>query len=133
MARLQLALNVSNLEASIDFYTKFFDTPPAKTAKGYANFAIAHPPLKLILFESGEEPGTINHLGVEEAGPDAVTEQTQRLDSLGLDVRVENQTRCCYALQDKVWVDDPDGLPWETYTVFQDLIQDEESTLCCTQ
>lgn len=132
MARLQLALNVSDLAISIDFYTKLFNTAPTKTAKGYANFAIAHPPLKLILFESNEESGTINHLGVEVTGPDAVTEQTRRLESLGLDIRVESQTRCCYALQDKVWVDDPDGLAWETYTVIQDLIRDEESTLCCT-
>ena len=119
MSRLQLALNVSNLDDAIDFYSKFFDTPPAKVRPGYANFAVENPPLKLVLFEGGA-PGTINHLGVEVASTDDVVDATARLAALGLATEVEDQTTCCYAVQDKVWVDGPDGSRWEVYTVLAD-------------
>jgi len=119
MSRLQLALNVSNLDDAIDFYTKFFDTPPAKVRPGYANFAVENPPLKLVLFEGGE-PGTINHLGVEVLSSEDVLAATNRLAALGMATDVEEQTTCCYAVQDKVWVDGPDASRWEVYTVLAD-------------
>ncbi len=119
MSRLQLALNVSDLDEAIDFYSKYFKTQPAKVRPGYANFAIDEPPLKLVLMEGGN-PGTINHLGVEVFSTEEVTEATRYLASQGLTTEVEDQTTCCYAVQDKVWVDGPDGTSWETYVVLAD-------------
>jgi catechol 2,3-dioxygenase-like lactoylglutathione lyase family enzyme len=119
MSRLQLALNVSDLDEAVDFYSKYFRTQPAKVRPGYANFAIDEPPLKLVLMEGGE-PGTINHLGVEVFSTDEVSEATRYLASQGLATEVEDQTTCCYAIQDKVWVDGPDGTSWETYVVLAD-------------
>ena len=134
MSRLQLALNVSNLDEAIHFYSKFFDTEPAKVRPGYANFAVENPPLKLVLFEGGE-PGTINHLGVEVFSSDDVASATSRLAALGLATEVEEETTCCYAVQDKVWVDGPDGSRWEVYTVLADAtdstsLRDEPG--CCS-
>lgn len=129
MSRLQLALNVSNLEEAIAFYSTYFGTSPAKVRPGYANFAIEEPPLKLVLMEGGE-PGTINHLGVEVFSTEAVATATARLASAGLATTVEEQTTCCYAVQDKVWVDGPDGTSWETYVVLADA--DASSTGCST-
>ena len=125
MSRVQLALNVSDLEAAIGFYSKLFDAEPAKIRPGYANFAIAEPPLKLVLIEheSGRgngASGALNHLGVEVFSSDEVQRATSRLVARGLDTEVEEQTTCCYAVQDKVWVNDPDGAPWEIYTVLAD-------------
>jgi catechol 2,3-dioxygenase-like lactoylglutathione lyase family enzyme len=120
VSRLQLALNVSNLEESIEFYSKFFKTEPAKVRPGYANFAIAEPPLKLVLFENHEVAGTINHLGVEVFSTTEVVEATRYLASEGFDTDIEDGTICCHALQDKVWVDGPDGSRWEVYTVLAD-------------
>jgi catechol 2,3-dioxygenase-like lactoylglutathione lyase family enzyme len=120
MSRVQLALNVDNLDEAIDFYSKLFVTEPAKTKPGYANFAIAEPPLKLILIENPGHGGSLNHLGVEVATPDAVTAATQRLSAEGLATATEDNVTCCYAVQDKVWVDDPSGAPWEIYTVIED-------------
>lgn len=120
MSRLQLALNVSNLDESIEFYSKFFKTTPAKIRPGYANFAIAEPPLKLVLFENASDPGTINHLGVEVFSTDEVVEATRYLANEGFETEIEDGTVCCHALQDKVWVDGPDGSRWEVYTVLAD-------------
>jgi catechol 2,3-dioxygenase-like lactoylglutathione lyase family enzyme len=120
VSRLQLALNVSNLEESIAFYSTFFKTEPAKVRPGYANFAIAEPPLKLVLFENSETPGTINHLGVEVFSTTEVVEATRYLASEGFDTDIEEGTICCHALQDKVWVDGPDSARWEVYTVLAD-------------
>ncbi|MGZ8804981.1 MAG: ArsI/CadI family heavy metal resistance metalloenzyme, partial [Microbacterium sp.] len=120
MSRVQLALNVSNLDDAVVFYSKLFGTQPAKRRPGYANFAIAEPPLKLVLLES-ETGGTLNHLGVEVGTSDEVTRATGRLRDEGLDTATEENTSCCYAVQDKAWVDDPDGAPWEIYTVLADL------------
>jgi catechol 2,3-dioxygenase-like lactoylglutathione lyase family enzyme len=120
VSRLQLALNVSNLEESIEFYSKFFKTTPAKIRPGYANFAIAEPPLKLVLFENSGDPGTINHLGVEVFSTDEVIEATRYLTKEGFETDIEDGTICCHALQDKVWVDGPDGSRWEVYTVLAD-------------
>jgi len=127
MSRVQLALNVSNLDTAIDFYSKLFDTPPAKVRPGYANFAVAEPALKLVLMEGGGAPGTLNHLGVEVDGPDDVAAAQRRLAAEGLDTAVEDQVSCCYAVQDKVWVDSPDGSSWEIYTVLAD------AELACAQ
>ena len=120
MARVQLALNVSDLDAAIDFYSKLFATTPAKVRPGYANFAVAEPPLKLVLIEGGGEPGSLNHLGVEVESPALVGAAQARLSGAGMATAVEDGVTCCYAVQDKVWVDGPDGARWEVYTVLAD-------------
>ena len=120
MSRVQLALNVADLDAAIDFYTKLFGTEPAKRRPGYANFAIAEPPLKLVLIEAPDAPGRLNHLGVEVPSTEDVAGTQARLAGEGLSTATEDKVTCCYALQDKVWVDDPDGSPWEIYTVLAD-------------
>jgi catechol 2,3-dioxygenase-like lactoylglutathione lyase family enzyme len=120
MSRVQLALNVSNLDDSIAFYSKLFATEPAKVRPGYANFAIATPPLKLVLIEGTGEAGSINHLGVEVESTDEVAAATSRLAAEGLPVATEDEVSCCFAVQDKVWVDAPDGESWEVYTVLAD-------------
>ncbi|MER6976989.1 ArsI/CadI family heavy metal resistance metalloenzyme [Streptomyces carpinensis] len=121
MSRAQLALRVSDLEASITFYSKLFGTEPAKRREGYANFAIAEPPLKLVLIEG--EPGQetrLDHLGVEVESTEQVNAATGRLKEAGLAPFEENDTSCCYALQDKVWVHGPGQEPWEVYVVKAD-------------
>ena len=120
MSRVQLALNVSDLDAAVGFYSKLFATAPAKVRPGYANFAIAEPPLKLVLIEAAGTPGSLNHLGVEVEAPQDVADTQARLSDEGLATATEEGVTCCYALQDKVWVDDPDGAPWEIYTVLAD-------------
>jgi len=121
MSRVQLALRVADLEGSIAFYSKLFGTEPAKRRPGYANFAIAEPPLKLVLIEG--EPGQdtrLDHLGVEVASTDQVTAATDRLKDAGLATFEENDASCCYAVQDKVWVTGPGKEPWEVYVVKAD-------------
>ena len=120
MSRVQLALNVTDLDEAVSFYSKLFDTAPAKLRPGYANFAIADPPLKLILIAGGDG-GTLNHLGVEVESTDEVVFAQRRLAGHGLSTASEDDVACCYARQDKVWVDDPDGAPWEVYTVLEDV------------
>lgn len=122
MPRVQLALNVSNLDVAVDFYRKLFGSEPAKRRPGYANFAIQEPPLKLVLIENAAAAGQLNHLGVEVESPEQVVDAGNRLKCTGLDVDLEDQVTCCYALQDKVWVQDPDGAAWEIYTVLQDTV-----------
>ncbi len=114
MSRLQLAINVTDLDAAVDFYTKMFATPPARLRPGYANFAIADPPLKLVLFE-GPEGATLNHLGVEVESAAEVTRAEQRLEAAGLDPTPETDAACCYATKTETWVRDPDGARWEWY------------------
>ncbi|MFE3017439.1 ArsI/CadI family heavy metal resistance metalloenzyme [Streptomyces sp. NPDC059256] len=121
MSRVQLALNVPDLEASVAFYSRLFGTEPAKRRPGYANFAIAEPPLKLVLIEGEEGQATrLDHLGVEVASSDLVSAATARLKDAGLATFEENDTSCCYALQDKVWVHGPGKEPWEVYVVKAD-------------
>ena len=121
MSRVQLALRVADLEASIDFYSRLFDTAPAKRRPGYANFAIAEPPLKLVLLEGAAgEQTRMDHLGIEVESTDLVTAATARLADAGLATAVEDNTTCCYAVQDKVWVTGPGSEPWEVYTVTGD-------------
>ncbi len=125
MSRVQLALNVSDLDEAVAFYSKLFGAAPAKRRPGYANFAIADPPLKLVLMESEDArgqgvAGALNHLGVEVETGDDVAAASGRLTAEGLATEVQDQTTCCFAVQDKVWVSDPDGTPWEVYTVLAD-------------
>lgn len=117
MSRFQLSLNVSDVEAAVAFYSKLFGVAPTKHRAGYANFVVDDPPLKLIVIENEGDPGTINHVGIEVEGTDAVVAATQRLAEQGLPFTVDDTHTCCYATQDKVWTQDPDGVPWETYTV----------------
>jgi catechol 2,3-dioxygenase-like lactoylglutathione lyase family enzyme len=120
MSRLQLSLNVTDLDAAVAFYTRLLGTAPAKLRPGYANFAIADPPLKLVLNAPGNgAAGTINHLGVEVPTAGEVIRAEVRLAAEGLPVRPEPGATCCYARQDKVWARDPDGLAWEYYTVLE--------------
>jgi catechol 2,3-dioxygenase-like lactoylglutathione lyase family enzyme len=121
MSRVQLALRVADLEGSIAFYSKLFGAEPAKRRPGYANFAITEPPLKLVLLEGdGESPTRIDHLGVEVEDTDQVSTAIARLAGEGLPTDVEEQTTCCYAVQDKVWVTGPGAERWEVYTVLAD-------------
>jgi catechol 2,3-dioxygenase-like lactoylglutathione lyase family enzyme len=120
MSRVQLALNVSDLDAAVDFYSKLFNSQPAKRHPGYANFAIAEPPLKLVLIENPGAPERLNHLGVEVFSAEEVVREHERLTGAGLPGRSEEGVTCCYAVQDKFWVDDPDKAPWEIYTVLAD-------------
>ncbi|MET0728968.1 MAG: ArsI/CadI family heavy metal resistance metalloenzyme [Acidimicrobiales bacterium] len=118
MGRVQLALNVADLGKAITFYSKLFATEPAKIRPGYANFAIADPPLKLVLMEGGE-PGTLNHLGVEVESSADVAAASARVSGEGLATEEQPGTTCCFAVQDKVWVTGPDNA-WEYYTVLAD-------------
>jgi catechol 2,3-dioxygenase-like lactoylglutathione lyase family enzyme len=134
MSRVQLALRVSDLEASIAFYAKLFNTEPAKRRPGYANFAIDEPALKLVLIEGDpDQPTVMDHLGVEVFSTDEVDAATHRLTDAGLITLTEDDTTCCYALQDKVWVHGPGHEPWEVYTVKADadrLAKQADSTCC---
>jgi predicted enzyme related to lactoylglutathione lyase len=118
MSRVQLALNVADIDTAVEFYSKLFGTEPAKRRPHYANFAIAEPPLKLVLIEDAEQAP--NHLGIEVESSDEVTAAQDRLVREGMATAMEEQTTCCYALQDKVWVHGPGGEPWEIYTVLAD-------------
>lgn len=120
MSRVQLALNVDNLDDAITFYSKLFGAEPAKVKPGYANFAIADPPLKLVLLENSGQGGTLNHLGVEVESSAKVHSEIARLTDEGLFTEEEIGTTCCFALQDKVWVGGPDGERWEVYTKLAD-------------
>jgi catechol 2,3-dioxygenase-like lactoylglutathione lyase family enzyme len=120
MARVQLALNVDDLDQAIAFYTKLFNSEPAKRKPGYANFVIADPPLKLVLLESPGQGGTMNHLGVEVESSEVVLAEIARLTDAGMFTEEEIGTTCCFATQDKVWVTGPGGERWEVYTVLAD-------------
>ena len=121
MSRLQLALNVDDLEQSIAFYTNLFGTEPAKVKPGYANFAVAEPALKLVLIENPGRGGSLNHLGVEVTDTDTVDSEQRRLAEAGLASVDERDSTCCYAKQDKFWVEGaPNGERWEVYTVLED-------------
>ena len=135
MDRVQLALNVDDIEEAVAFYSRLFRAEPAKRRTGYANFALDEPALKLVLIESPGAGGSLNHLGVEVRTAAEVVDATRRLDAAGLPTRVEDGTTCCYALQDKVWVTGPGSERWEVYTVLADTTDDggEVTTMddCC--
>ncbi len=120
MSRVQLALNVDDLDTAIAFYSKLFGTEPAKVKPGYANFAVAEPPLKLVLLENPGQGGTLNHLGVEVESSEQVHDEIARLAGAGLFTEEELNSTCCFAKQDKVWVTGPGGERWEVYTVLAD-------------
>ncbi|MGH3327322.1 MAG: ArsI/CadI family heavy metal resistance metalloenzyme [Streptomycetales bacterium] len=128
MSRVQLALNVDDVDAAAAFYAKLLGTPPAKRRPGYANFAVADPPLKLVLIENPGSGGTLNHLGVEVSSPGEVAAATSALAGQGLLTDTQENVTCCYAVQDKVWVRDPDGAPWEIYTVLSDAAAPADCT-----
>ncbi|MEO1062524.1 MAG: ArsI/CadI family heavy metal resistance metalloenzyme [Actinomycetota bacterium] len=113
--RLQLALNVKDLDEAIDFYSRMFSSEPARVRPGYANFAIADPPLKLVLFEAAGEPGSLNHLGVETETADEVVAAEARLTETGIETTGVDDTQCCYAEKTETWVEAPDGNRWEWY------------------
>ncbi len=121
MSRVQLALNVADLDEAISFYSRLFATEPVKVRPGYADFAVADPPLKLVLIEDAAQiSGSLNHLGIEVESSEAVRMAATRLADDGLPIAVEEHVSCCYAEQDKVWVDGPGGSPWEVYAVLKD-------------
>lgn len=134
-SRVQLALNVTDLEAAVAFYTRLLGVPPHKRRPGYANFAVAEPPLKLVLFEHPDAGGTLNHLGVEVADTTTVAAETQRLAAAGLATDIRTGELCCHAVQDKAWVRDPDGTAWEVYAVTDDHPPDDATVpagaACC--
>jgi catechol 2,3-dioxygenase-like lactoylglutathione lyase family enzyme len=137
VSRVQLALNVSNIDEAVDFYSKLFNTEVNKRKPGYANFAIAEPPLKLVLIE-GEGGGTLNHLGVEVDTAEEVEAAEGRLSADGVETTGVDDTMCCYALKTETWVADPDGAPWEFYIKTGDaeqmtntVLADGESSQCC--
>ena len=135
MSRLQLALNVNDIDEAVTFYTKLFGTEPTKRREGYANFAISEPPLKLVLLENPGQGGSLNHLGVEVADTATVDTEQSRLADAGLASKDEHGTTCCYAKQDKFWVENaPNGESWEIYTVLADsqtFYGEQDSPACC--
>jgi catechol 2,3-dioxygenase-like lactoylglutathione lyase family enzyme len=130
--RVQLALNVTDVDAAVAFYSKLFDAEPAKRRPGYANFAIDSPPLKLVLIENAAG-GTLNHLGVEVEDTEAVRAASNRLEVEGVSTDEEAQVACCYAVQDKIWATGPDGERWEYYTVLEDAEVMSGATDCCSE
>ena len=136
MSRVQLALNVDDVDEAVTFYATLFGTQPAKRRPGYANFAIADPPLKLVLIENPGQGGSLNHLGVEVGDVDRVDAEQARLAEAGLASVDERGTTCCYAKQDKFWVEGaPNGERWEVYTVLSDsaTFTDDDGPACCSQ
>ena len=137
MSRLQLALNVTDLNAAVEFYSKMFNTAPAKLKPGYANFAIDDPPLKLVLFEGAGAAGTINHLGVETETAEEVEAAEGRLRAEGLDTTGVDDTICCYAAKTETWIEGPDSTRWEWYVKTGDAEQlvnislGRSDTSCC--
>ncbi len=132
--RLQLALNVRNIDEAVSYYTKLFDTKPHKRRKGYANFVIDNPPLKLVLIEDPNANDRINHLGVEVDQNDDLGEVIKRLERDDIANKIEDQTTCCFATQDKVWSTEPQGLNWEWYTITNDNPDEanaSKSSACC--
>jgi len=140
MSRVQLAINVENLDEAIDFCSRLFDAVPAKVKPGYANFAIAEPPLKLVLFENQGKGGSINHLGVEVQTTEEVLTAEDRLTRADMVTTGIDETQCCYAEKTEVWVDGPDGVRWEWYVKHADSDQFENVVIdpsqskrkCCT-
>jgi catechol 2,3-dioxygenase-like lactoylglutathione lyase family enzyme len=133
MSRVQLALNVDDLAEAVAFYSKLFNTKPAKLKNGYANFAVVEPPLKLVLLENPSHGGTVNHLGVEVETSEKVHAEITRLTDEGMFTEEEIGTTCCFAVQDKVWVTGPAGEKWEVYTVLGDSehFGQDEAASCC--
>ena len=120
MSRFQLSINVDDVDASVEFYTKLFGVGPAKHRQGYANFVVADPPMKLVVVENEGVPGSINHVGIEFESGEEVAARTELVAAAGLAVEVDDPHTCCFATQEKAWARDRDGVPWELYTVVAD-------------
>lgn len=134
-SRVQLAINVDDIDAAVEFYSQLFGATPHKRRAGYANFALTEPALKLVLIENPGHGGSLNHLGVEVGSTEEVVAATTRLAQTGLDTLVEDATTCCYAVQDKVWVTGPGGERWEVYTILDDAPAADKASAaesCCT-
>ncbi len=133
--RLQLALNVRNIDEAVAYYSKLFGTEPHKRRDGYANFAIDQPPLKLVLFENAAATERLNHLGIEVFEHDIVESTLKRLSQEGIVDDVQHETTCCHATQEKIWSREPDGLRWEWYRIIDDEPDRDKDSLgktCCT-
>ena len=128
--RVQLALNVTDLDRAVDYYSRLFGTEPHKRRPGYANFAIEDPALKLVLFENADAGERINHLGVETETQEELDQAARRLQTVGLAQRIEDNSTCCHATQNKVWSSEPDGLAWEWYRITDDAPAAQSSTCC---
>lgn len=131
MSRIQLALNVDDLDAAIAFYSALFNAQPAKIKPGYANFAISDPPLKLVLMQNPGHGGTLNHLGIEVTSSSVVHAEIARLQAADLFTEEQMGTTCCFATQDKVWVSGPDQERWEVYTKIADTDSADAPATCC--
>lgn len=133
-SRIQLAINVDDIDAAVAFYARLFDAEPHKRRPGYANFALTKPPLKLVLIENPGHGGTLNHLGIEVGTTDEVLAAAARLTDAGLKTQVEDATTCCHAVQDKAWVTGPGDERWEVYTILDDdpVAEAKTSGACCT-
>jgi catechol 2,3-dioxygenase-like lactoylglutathione lyase family enzyme len=123
MSRFQLSVNVRDVDESVAYYERLLGVAPAKHRPGYANFVVSDPPLRLILIEDEGEPGTINHVGIEVPDTETVVAETRRIAESGMAFKVDDTHTCCFATQEKVWSEDPNGLPWEIYTVLADTEQ----------
>jgi catechol 2,3-dioxygenase-like lactoylglutathione lyase family enzyme len=135
VSRIQLALNVEDVDEAVTFYSTLFAAEPVKRRPGYASFAVQDPPVKLVLFESPGRSGTLNHLGIERGSSQEVADQADRLEAAGLTLDVEGDVVCCYARQDKHWVVGPDGQRWENYVVLADAGAEASGSAagtCCT-
>ncbi|WP_282609618.1 ArsI/CadI family heavy metal resistance metalloenzyme [Pelagibius sp. Alg239-R121] len=133
--RLQLALNVRDIDEAVDYYSKLFDCQPHKRRPGYANFAITQPPLKLVLFENRDASERLNHLGVEVFDADVLANVAQRLETAGSAGKLEFDQVCCHAAQDKIWSQEPQGLSWEWYRITDDTPKEEpqrSGAVCCS-
>ena len=128
--RLQLALNVKDLDRAVDYYSRLFGASPHKRRPGYANFAIDDPALKLVLFENQSASERINHLGVEAETQEELNAAIDRLSAEGIAERFEQNRTCCHATQNKVWSSEPDGLNWEWYRITDDAPATSESACC---
>jgi catechol 2,3-dioxygenase-like lactoylglutathione lyase family enzyme len=129
--KAHLALNVRNVERSMEFYRKMLGIEPSKVRAGYAKFNVENPPLNLTLNEvSFNERGALSHLGIQVASTDDVLAMREKWMDEGLATRDEMQTSCCYAVQDKTWVRDPDGNEWEAFVVLEDNLPETAPCEC---
>lgn len=132
--KAHISINVSNVERSIEFYRKMLGIEPMKVRTGYAKFDVQNPPLNLAMNEvrvSDERLSRLSHLGIQVASTEDVLAIKQRWETAGLSTRDEMQTSCCYAIQDKTWVTDPDGNEWEVFVVLEDQLPEQQSSVCC--